>query len=65
MFNGHVWQDIKLVRESIDGMNPKDNPEVFDCLVRVLDMLKHQKAVQRKSHIKTNQIIYDVRQSTT
>jgi len=65
MFNGYVWEDIKLVREALDGMKREDNPEVFDCLDRVLDMLLHQKSVQRKSHIKTNQIIYDVRQRTT
>ena len=65
MFNGYVWEDIKLVREALDGMKREDNPEVFDSLTRILDMLLHQKSVQRKSHIKTNQIIYDVRQSTT
>ena len=60
MFNPYVMSDIKLVRATLDEIKREENPEVFDSLTRILDMLRHQNTVQRKSRISTNQILIDL-----
>lgn len=60
MFNPYVMSDIKLVRAALDEIKREENPEVFDSLTRILDMLRHQNTVQRKARISTNQIIFDL-----
>jgi hypothetical protein len=52
--------DIKLVQAALDEIKREENPEAFDSLTRILDMLRHQNTVQRKSRISTNQILFDL-----